>query len=205
MINQQSCSSINSQLVERFGSFTREEFMDRAKSFHGCISPGVLVGGIMVDSAMELLPQGTLFDVICETRSCLPDAVQILTPCTIGNGWLRILDFGRYAVSLYDKHQGDGFWVFLDPAKLDHWDEIKTWFLKLKLKHDQDNVRLKEQILTAGKEICTIQPIHVKSGFRTNRSKGIINVCSICGEAYPAKDGLICLGCQQELPFRIRN
>lgn len=29
--------------------------------------------------------------------------MQLLTPCTVGNGWLRIMNFGIYAVSLFDK------------------------------------------------------------------------------------------------------
>jgi formylmethanofuran dehydrogenase subunit E len=201
MMDEDICSQLTSQTVEKIGQFSQEEFIERAKMFHGCVSPGVLLGGIMVSAAKELLPEGILFDAICETYSCLPDAVQILTPCTIGNGWMRILDYGRYAVSLYDKYEGDGYRVYLDVKKLKDWNEVHSWFLKLKLKHDQDNIRLKDQILSAGKQICSIQKIHVKSGFRTNRSKGLIAICGLCGEAYPVKDGLVCSACQQEKPF----
>src|ERR1035437_10364352 len=89
--------------IERIGPYTTEENLKRVKSFHGAISPGALAGGIMLDMAMAKIPKGVLFDVICETSSCLPDAVQLLTPSTIGNGWLRIIKLGRYALNLYDK------------------------------------------------------------------------------------------------------
>jgi len=41
----------------------------------------------------------------------------MLTPCTIGNGWLKIFDFGRYALALYEKYGGQGIRVFLDIEK----------------------------------------------------------------------------------------
>lgn len=197
-------SMVEESLIERIGPYSRQEFLQRANAFHGCVSPGVLIGGIMVGMALENVPESGLFDTICETLSCLPDAVQLLTPCTAGNGWMKILNLGRYAVCLYDKHTGDGVRVYVDQAKLQEWDEIYSWFMKLKTKHEQDNVRLQEQILTAGQRICSIQPIHVKSGFRTARSKGIIGICSACGEAYPVRDGLVCSGCQEGVPFTIR-
>ena len=109
------------------------------KSFHGYAAPGLMMGGFMVDLALSHMPEGVLFDAVCETRSCLPDAVQLLTPCTVGNGWLRILNLGRYALSLYDKYQGDGVRVYVDAQKLRAWPEVETWMLKLKPKKAQDH------------------------------------------------------------------
>ena len=31
----------------------------------------------MVDGAYKHLPEGGFFDALCETRACLPDAIQI--------------------------------------------------------------------------------------------------------------------------------
>ena len=90
------------------GEYTYEEFLDAVESFHGYRAPGVVIGGVMVDFAMQKLPSNTLFDAISETTYCLPDAIQLLTPCTTGNGWLRVFNLGRYALSLYDKYQGNG-------------------------------------------------------------------------------------------------
>ena len=55
-----------------------------------------------MDTALKNLPKGEFFDAICETAVCLPDAVQLLTPCTIGNGCMKIFDTGRVAVTLYE-------------------------------------------------------------------------------------------------------
>ena len=67
-----------------------DEYVEKIKSFHGSSAPGMILAGFMVDLAMKNLPEGEFFDVICETQHCLVDAVQILTPCTVGNGWLKM-------------------------------------------------------------------------------------------------------------------
>ena len=84
------------------GSRTHEEFMEEARAFHGYPAPGLIIGGYMVELAKRHIPEGVLYDAISETAHCLPDAVQMLTPCTVGNGWLRVLPFGIYALTLYD-------------------------------------------------------------------------------------------------------
>lgn len=187
--------------VERLGPFTWEEFLERVRQFHGYPAPGVLVGGVMVDMAREQIPAGVLFNVICETPSCLPDSVQLLTPCTVGNGWLRVVNLGKYAVSLYDKYEGNGVRVHLDPAKLGGWEELRSWYLKLKTKREQSEARLREEIRCAGRAVYTLRPVQVKRAERARSSKGAIAVCRSCGEAYPVRDGTFCLGCQGLAPY----
>ncbi len=84
--------------------------------------------------------------MICETAKCLPDAVQLLTPCSIGNQWLKIIDVGRYALTFYEKKTGIGIRVYLDSGKLNIWPEIKAWYLKLTSKEAQDSAVLLDQI-----------------------------------------------------------
>lgn len=187
--------------IEHIGPYTYEEFLERVKAFHGYAAPGMIVGGIMVDIAMEKMAKGVLYDAVCETLSCLPDAIQILTPCTVGNGWLRVINMRRYALSLYDKHTGEGVRVSIDAKKLKDWNEIESWFLKLKDKHKQDETLLREQIRLAGRSIYTLHPIKIKSTLLGKHSKGSIGICSQCGEAYPIKDGAVCLGCQGQAPY----
>ncbi len=90
------------------GPYAFDDYLSLVKAFHGNVAPGLVIGGFMVDLARRRLPEGLLFDAICETRNCLPDAVQLLTPCTIGNGWLKVINLGRFAVNLYDKYAGGG-------------------------------------------------------------------------------------------------
>ena len=151
----------------------------------------------MVDLAMKGLPDDILFDAITETQTCLPDAVQLLTPCTIGNGWLKIIDYGRYALCLYDKYQGNGIRVYIDTEKLEQWPEIKDWFFKLKPKKEQDPIILRDRIIDAGTDILSVQQVTVAEAFMGKVGKGAIAVCPSCNEAYPSRDGASCLACQE--------
>ena len=142
-----------------------------------------------------------IFDAISETRTCLPDAIQLLTPCTIGNGWLKVLDYGRYALCFYEKEQGEGVRVYIDPEKLDAWPEIKTWFFKLKPKKEQDVNALRDQIIEAGAHILGMEKVTVDLAAMGKKGKGAIATCPSCREAYPVKDGPMCLACQKGTPY----
>jgi len=183
------------------GTYTYEEYVHVVESFHGRFAPGLIIGGFLVDLALKNLPAGDLFDAICETSSCLPDAVQLLTPCTIGNGWVKIVDTGRFAVTLYEKESGKGVRVFLDTEKLKAWPEIHSWFFKLKPKREQNKDLLFAQIVEAGPAILSLQPVQVRSEHLIPRKMGTTAVCPSCGEGYPRKHGEKCLACQGRSPY----
>lgn len=185
----------------KIGSYTFDEFLHLVKSFHGYLAPGVVIGGVMVDLAQRRLPPNILYDAVSETRNCLPDAVQLLTPCTTGNGWLKVVNLDRFALSLYDKYRGEGVRVFLDPVKTAAWPEIEAWYLKLRPKQEQDSELLLEQIKDAGPEILGWHNITVRPQFLGKRSRGRMVICPLCREAYPAQDGSVCRGCQGEAPY----
>ena len=186
----------------KIGDYSFDEYIEEVKSFHGSVAPGMIIGGYMVVLAKENLPDGEFFDVICETGHCLPDSVQILTPCTIGNGWLKIVDTGRYAMTFYEKYGGEGVRVFLDPDRVKGWPEINSWFFKLKPKREQDMQLLLEQIREAGKAIFSVQRVRVKPDLiKKKKSKGSIAICPQCNEAYPVKDGEHCRACQGDSPY----
>ena len=116
-----------------------EAFVKATSQFHGYPAPGVLLGCYMVEAAKDRIPEGVLYDAVCETVWCLPDAVQMLTPCTVGNGWLRVLNLGHYALSLYDKYTGRGVRVYLDARRLTQWEDVADWLLKRKPKSEQNS------------------------------------------------------------------
>jgi formylmethanofuran dehydrogenase subunit E len=155
----------------------------------------------MVDLAYQHLPEGAILDAISETEVCLPDAIQLLTPCTTGNGWLKVINLGRFALTFYDKNTGDGVRVYIDPAKLEKWPEIKSWYFKLIPKKEQDSQRLMEQIKEAGAGICDYQKVKVDLSLVTKKHRAALTICPRCKESYPAADGEICLGCQGKEPY----
>lgn len=189
----------------KFGDLTYEEYKERIESFHGTVAPGILLGGFMVNLATENLPKDIFFDVICETKTCLPDAIQLLTPCSIGNGWLKIMDLGRFAAVFYDKYTGVGIRVALDRSKLEQWDEIETWFLKKKSKDQQDTDRLFGQMVDAGTSLFSIEPAKVHKKHLKKKKMGKTVICPICHETYPESHGSICRGCAQELPYDLMD
>jgi formylmethanofuran dehydrogenase subunit E len=182
-------------------TYSYEEYLHLVKSFHGNLAPGLIIGGFIVDLAMKNLPEGEFFDAVCETPVCLPDAVQILTPCTIGNGWLSIVNFGRFAVTLYEKYSGKGVRVYLDTEKLNDWPVIRDWYFKKKKKSEQDPDLLLAQIKEAGHRLLSIQKVQVEPEKVRRKKLGPVGVCPVCGEAYPTKDGEKCLNCQGKTPY----
>jgi len=193
----------NSFLSHTNPTYSFNELLERIQSFHGHVAPGVIMGAIMVDMALKQLPSNILYDATCETFNCLPDAIQLLTPCTIGNGWLRVYDFGRFALSLYDKFQGNGVRIHVDTKKISQWPEINSWFYKQKPKKDQDSKKLFEEIRDADQDLYQATPIQMHPKHLEKRSLGEISVCSICNEAYPKKHGNICKSCQGDSPYLI--
>ena len=180
---------------------TYDEYMEMIKGFHGHVAPGMVLGGFMVDLAYRHLPDGEFFDAVCETRACLPDAIQILTPCTVGNGWLKIVNLGRFALSFFEKYSGKGVRVFADETKFEPWPEVKTFFFKLKPKKEQDFQQLMGEVQKAGSSIFSVQTIQMDLDFIHSHGRGAFAVCPICREGYPVDDGKICRGCQGGSPY----
>jgi formylmethanofuran dehydrogenase subunit E len=183
-------------------TYAFETFLEAVRRFHGHVAPGLVLGGKMVHVAMSGLPPGILYDALCETANCLPDAIQMLTPCTIGNGWLRVEPLGRFALALFDKSTGRGLRASLDAGRLEAWPEVAAWFFKLKGKADQDADLLMQQIRDAGDGIVRLQPIQVKPEILGKRSLGPRRICEGCGDSYPAKHGMVCRACQGCTPYR---
>jgi formylmethanofuran dehydrogenase subunit E len=182
-------------------TYSYEEYLHLVKSFHGNLAPGLIIGGFIVDLALKHLPEGEFFDALCETPVCLPDAVQILTPCTIGNGWLTILDFGRFAVTMYEKKGGQGVRVYLDAKKLENWPEIRDWYLKRKKKHEQNLDLLLARIKEAGHGLLSVQRVRVEPQKISRKQLGPVGICPVCGEGYPTRDGERCRNCGGETPY----
>ncbi len=124
-----------------------------------------------------------------------------MTILSIGNNWLKVVNLGRFALSLYNKFTGAGCRVFIDPEKLSQWPMIKSWLLKLEPKKDQDTEALFSEIKEAGHSICSYRSIQVHSRFLTKSPSGKIGLCPICQEYYPLNHGPVCRGCLGDEPY----
>lgn len=170
-------------------------FLAEIERFHGWPAPGILIGGFMVDWALEWLGPGVEFDAIVESSHCLPDAVQLFTPCTIGNGWLKILEWDKFALSFYDRWTHQGVRVWLDLEKAQAFPNIYRWYMRLAPKRELPLEVLVPDILAARRSLLSAAPI-LAIRWTERKKKGTTGVCPGCGEAFPLSQGEQCLACQ---------
>ncbi len=116
-----------------------EKCLDIIQHFHGWKAPGLVTGVFLVDLAMSRIGCGIEFDAIAESRHCLPDAVQLFTPCTVGNGWLKVVDWDKFAVTLYDRRSLNGCRVWLDLEKTKRFPLYHGWFMQTIHKKDDQS------------------------------------------------------------------
>ena len=189
---------------QRICGKTRDEFLEVIQSFHGFTAPGLVLGAFMVDLAKSLIGDDIEADAIVETRHCLPDAVQIFTPCTIGNGWMKIMDWDKFAVTLYDRHKLDGYRVWFDLQKAKAFPDLYNWYMRLVPKKDLPISVLLDVLFEAGHSVLSYRPVKVTNYYRREKKK-TISICADCGEAYPAWQGNICRACQGEGYYENRH
>jgi len=165
------------------------------ETFHGWKAPGLVLGLFMVDKARTLVGKGIEFDAIVETRHCLPDAIQLFTPCTVGNGWLKIIDWDKFALTFYDRHDSRGFRVWLDLEKAYAFPNLYNWYQRLVPKKDLPLAVLLETIINAGDGVLSSAAVNMTRYYQREK-KGQTKICPRCGEAYGERQGLVCATCQ---------
>ena len=167
-----------------------QPYFEQGIKFHGWLSPGFVLGVIMVDLAKKLLRPRNLIDAVVETKACLPDAIQLMTPCSYGNGWMRVKDWGKLALTLYDKNEFDGIRVYADLKKIKNHPLIEQWIMRV---GDVDKEAVTKEIIKAGQNILSWQKVKV-APYRKPK-KAPVAVCKSCGETYVASDSDLCERC----------
>jgi formylmethanofuran dehydrogenase subunit E len=168
--------------------------LETIRGFHGWEAPGLVLGLLMVDWARERIGARVEADALVETRHCLPDAVQLFTPCTVGNGWLKVLDWDQFALTLYDRHTRQGQRVWVDLAKAAAFPDLTNWFLRRVPKASLPLERLNAAILAAGRRALSAAAVELRQHHQRHK-KGPTAVCPRCGEAYAARLGPLCPAC----------
>ena len=171
-----------------------EACLETIRRFHGWEAPGLLLGLFMVDWARERIGPGVEADAVVETRHCLPDAVQLFTPCTVGNGWLKVLDWDQYALILYDRRTRQGQRVWLDLDRAARFPDLANWFLRRVPKAALPLERLNAVILEAGRRALSAAAVEL-TDLHQRQKKGPTAVCPGCGEAFAARLGPRCPAC----------
>ena len=165
-------------------------YFEQGAKFHSYLSPGLVLGIIMVDLAKELLGPRKLIDAVVETKACIPDAIQLMTACTYGNGWMRVKDWGKMALTLYDKQELDGVRVFVNLEKIKRYPLLYQWYMRV---GSVDKDKVAKDIVSIGRDILSWQRVKLTPYRKQHKSP--MAICHSCGETYPASDGDLCMKC----------
>jgi formylmethanofuran dehydrogenase subunit E len=182
-----------------------EDFIVRMEEFHGYRSPGILVGALIIEDALKTMETTPYLNVVTETIVCLPDAVQLLTPCTIGNGFLQVLDWGKFALTAYDRKKLIGKRVWLNYDAINSYPLIHSWFERsLKTRKKPVFEELAKEILDAGSDLIGHQPVRLYHALK-KAERVQTGRCSNCGESYPLHLGPSCPACSGQAYYEYRK
>jgi len=180
---------------ERVRGYIRESV-----KFHTFPAAGLILGVFMVDMAMEKLdasPEDKLY-AVSETHKCLPDAAQVLIHCTYGNHRLRIINTGRYSVTVNRFAEGNsapGVRVFVDVDKMKPYPTLYAWYMNdPDYKGGVSGNDLLEEILDAGRNILSWENVDVR--FEPKEKWNSVR-CPSCGEMVPENtlEDSVCRAC----------
>jgi formylmethanofuran dehydrogenase subunit E len=173
--------------------------IEKVIPFHGFLTSGALIGIQMLNIARRELDirDGERIYVTCETKSCMPDPFQILAGATIGNNGLKIITFGKMAVTINKQapegaNNVKGIRIILDPDKTKDYPKLHAWFLNTeKLPH----VEVVPILLEAGEKVYSWKFVDVEVPVRKKKQ---IQCCESCGEMFIQHDNeLLCGDCKE--------
>jgi formylmethanofuran dehydrogenase subunit E len=170
--------------------------------FHGYLSPGVVIGVLMMKYACELLGCRLEEDIFVtvETRNCIPDAATALANCTIGNKRLRIVDYGKMALTMTKRDDPEGVRIILDPKETVKYPAIHAWYLN---ERDVPQREVVEEVLEAGRDILSFEYVRIE--IPKEERKEVV-LCTECGEPFiPEKGEVKCRYSTGERYYGVRR
>lgn len=195
-----------------------EQALKEIVIFRGSAEPGIAYGIKMVQAAKDFLKirdlkKANLY-AIAETSRCLPDAIEFLTGCTIGNGRLIIKDYSKMAASFIDLGTKRAVRVTVIPK-----------FQRKDVAHSRRSVSLRQQrkfgeitahharhaleiLKIPNKELLRVQKIKLTEPVPPIRPPTKIVFCEKCGESVREEKArvrggeILCLVCAgEEKPY----
>lgn len=149
----------------------------------------------MIDRALGELGPTPYLNVVTETVVCLPDAVQLLTPCTIGNGFLQVLDWGKFALTGYDRMKLTGVRVWIMQDRLPEYHLIHRWFERTQRSEPKPEFEdVANEIIECGAKIIECKGVRLRKPLKESSSIST-GICSSCGESYALRRGSVCPAC----------
>lgn len=175
------------------------EQIKKVVDFHGCLSPGALIGIYMFNLAKKILNirDGERVYATCETYNCLPDAFQILGGCTTGNKRLKVIDTGKMAVlvNTFGKERDiiKGVRIILDNKKTPNYQALHNWYMNIKKVPHDDVI---SDIIDAGDSVYSYKFVDIVV---PTKSKKRIELCNVCNEPFISYNGeKTCMACSNK-------
>jgi formylmethanofuran dehydrogenase subunit E len=192
-------------LMEQNGTEERiRQYVRQTVSFHGWPAPGLLIGVFMVDLALEKLgaQSNDKLYAVAETSKCAPDALQVITHATVGNHRLRIIESGRFSITLNrpsSEKEAEGIRVYVDAAKIKSYPILNYWYTNdPAFKRVTDKNLIYDDILRGGRRILSWEPVRVTVP-RKEQWESV--TCPVCSELVPdhlLRNG-ICVTCAAKI------
>ncbi len=173
-----------------------EQFVYDMEDFHGDRAPGIIVGALMLDRVLETVLDGPDLVVTVETFNCLPDAVQVLTTCTTGNGRLKVYDWGQFALTAYNRESMRGLRTWVVADTIAKWPLLNDWFNPAQRTGDAPRFDdLVPVFFEARDDLLGLREVRIvgEDHFPKRKKTGI---CKSCGESYNLYCGELCCACQ---------
>lgn len=175
-------------------------------------APGVPIGVAMIELAQQKLGDVEKLGAIAEAKACLSDAIQALTGCTVGNKYLKIYEeIGRYALTLYNRSNGEGVRVFVDLKRIDaeKMPETHKFFLRQRPREVQYDMQARaasaklivDELADSNWSIFGWEKVTVND---LQKEKILpVKVCSTCGESFTSDENSAneCLVCSGRLSY----
>lgn len=179
-----------------------DDFIIRMEEFHGYRSPGMLLGGFMIEAALDRLGSTPYLNIVSESVVCLPDAVQLLTPCTIGNGFLQLLDWGKFALTAYDRMNLSGLRVGLNLDCIEGYPLIQQWFDRAARKGEKPPFEaFAAEVQEARHELIVCRAVRMHHALKEDQPVPTSR-CTGCGESYALHWGKQCPACSGAAYYR---
>jgi formylmethanofuran dehydrogenase subunit E len=167
--------------------------------FHGYLSTGAFIGIQMLQIARRLLDikEDDKVYVTCETFNCLPDPFQILCSCTVGNKGLKIMDYGKMAVTINKagkpgQENARGLRIFLDPEKTAKYPVFHAWYMnERKVSHEEAI----SELIRAGEDVYTWEYVDVPIPEKVKKN---VVLCRVCGESFVSDGRNTCRVCSDK-------
>ncbi|MEW5805086.1 MAG: FmdE family protein [bacterium] len=172
--------------------------ISKLEKFHGALVPGLIIGAYMVELAYEKLGDAQMIDAVVESKKCIADAVQLMTTCTLGNGWLKVYDWGIFAITLYDKKSKRGVRVYLDMGKIPKESITYKWFFREIGKGSHEEVN--QELLAFKKSIFSYDYVQVEI---KKKERASIRLCAQCGSPFPSEGSDECMSCREGSTYYI--